>query len=313
MTTDETPAPNAMAGSVRLGLLLVFLSALCWSFGGAISRFVEVSDNWTIVLWRSGFAAVFLVCFMLWRDGKAGTVALFRGMGVPGLVVAACFAIAASSFVIALAYTTVANVVLIGAGVPLLAALLAWLVFRERVSAPTWLAIAAVIAGVAIMVSESFTGAVSPVGDGLAMLIAVVFAIATVVTSRYKHVRMIPATCVGCIISALFAATQASELAVPASQLGLLFLFGAVNLGLGFAFFTMGARLVPAAYAALVGTFEPLLAPVWVWLIHGEVPSGRTIIGGVVIFLALFTHIALEFRRSRAPGRPAVGGVQPQG
>jgi drug/metabolite transporter (DMT)-like permease len=308
-TATKDGGPVA-AIDMRVGLLLVFLSALCWSVGGTIARFVTIEDNWTVVFWRSGFAAAFLVAFMLWRDGLAGTARLFRDMGVPGLVVAGCFSFAASSFVIALSYTTVANVVLIQAGVPLLAALLSWIVFSERVSTATWIAIAAVIAGVGIMVSESFGGAVSPIGDGLAVLIAIVFAIATVVTSRYKHVRMIPATCVGCALSAAFAGMQSSGLAVTMPELGLLFVFGAINLGLGFAFFAMGTRQVPAVYAALIGTFEPLLAPVWVWLIHDEVPSLRAVAGGVIIFVALLTHIGLEFGRRRAPGRPAVGGVQ---
>src|SRR5690606_7313412 len=118
-----------------------------------------------------------------------------RAMGLPGLVVSLCFATASTAFVIAISYTTIANIVLMQAGVPLIAALIAWLVFRERVGAATWAAIAAVLAGVAIMVSDSFGGSVSPVGDVLALTIAVVFAIATVITRRYAHVRMTPATC----------------------------------------------------------------------------------------------------------------------
>ena len=62
------------------------------------------------------------------------------------------------------------------------------------------------------MVSESLDGAVSPIGDGLALLIAVVFSIATVITRRFAHVRMTPATCLGTIIAATFAASQASQL-----------------------------------------------------------------------------------------------------
>ena len=73
------------------------------------------------------------------------------------------------------------------AGVPLLAALFAWVLFRERVTVATWVAIAAVITGVAIMVSESLDGAVSPIGDGLALLIAVMFSIATVITRRFAQ------------------------------------------------------------------------------------------------------------------------------
>jgi drug/metabolite transporter (DMT)-like permease len=293
----------------RRGALLVFLSALMWSFGGAIARYIEIEDSWTIVFWRSVWAAAFLICFMAWRDGGRGTLKLFRDMGLPGFAVALCFATASTSFVVALAYTTVANILLMQAGVPLMAALLAWIAFREKVSAATWIAIAAVIAGVAIMVSESLGGTVSPIGDGLALLIAVVFATATVITRRFSHVRMTPATCLGTMLAAAFAFSQASTLTVSAHDMVFLFAFGVVNLGLGLAFFATGARMIPAAMAALLGTFEPLLGPIWVWLAHAEVPSGRTIIGGSVVFVALLVHLALEFKRQTQPSRPGVSGL----
>lgn len=310
-----TEQPAAIAAShntplreERLGFLLVFLSALMWSFGGAIARFI-VAENWTVVFWRSAWAATFLLGFMLWRDGGGRTLGLFKGMGLPGLAVAVCFATASTSFVVALGYTTVANIVLMQAGVPLIATLIAWVLFREAVGAATWMAIAAVIAGVAIMVSESFTGDVSPVGDGLALLIAVAFSIATVITRRFAHVRMTPATCLGTILAAMFAAIQVEAFAVSPGDMGFLFAFGALNLGLGLAFFATGARLIPAAFAALLGTFETILSPVWVWLVHGEVPSTRTMIGGAVIFSALLVHLALEFRRQARPARPGVTGL----
>lgn len=310
-----TEQPTAISAShdsplqeQRLGLLLVFLSALIWSFGGAIARFIE-AESWTVVFWRSIWAAAFLIGFMLWRDGARGMLRLFRDMGLPGMVVAVCFATASTGFVVALAYTTVANIVLMQAGVPLIATLMAWAFFRETVGAATWMAIAAVIAGVAVMVSDSLTGNVSPIGDGLALLIAVVFSVATVVTRRFAHVRMTPATCLGTILAAVFAATQVESYAVSSADMGFLLAFGALNLGLGLALFATGARLIPAAFAALLGTFETILGPVWVWLIHGEIPSTRTIIGGGVIFGALLVHLALEFRKQARSARPGVAGM----
>jgi drug/metabolite transporter (DMT)-like permease len=312
--TDAASSPIAVLPIVsrreeRAGFLLVFLSALMWSFGGTFARFIHTDDSWTVVFWRSVWAAAFLVCFMVWRDGWRGTLKLFRDMGLPGLAVAICFATASTAFVVALAYTTVANILLMQAGVPLLAALIAWALFREKVSVATWVAIAVVIAGVAIMVSESLDGAVSPIGDGLALLIAVMFSIATVITRRFAHVRMTPATCLGTILAAAFAASQASTFAVSGHDMGFLFAFGVVNLGLGLAFFATGARLIPAAIAALLGTFEPILGPLWVWLIHSEVPSGRTIVGGAVVVAALLVHIGLEFKRQTRPVRPGVTGL----
>ena len=293
----------------RLGFLLVFLAAFCWSLGGVIARFIEADDSWTVIFWRSFWASSFLAAFMLWRDGVRGTVRLFRGMGLPGLVVAGCFAIATSSFVIALSYTTVANILLIQAGAPLFAALIAFLLLGERVSAPTWIAIVAVIAGVSVMVSDSLGGGVSIIGDGLALLIVMVFSIATVLTRRFAHVRMTPAMCLGTATAGVFAATQASTLAVSTPDMGFLFAFGAVNLGLGLAFFATGARMIAAAYAALLATFETLLGPVWVWLVHAEVPSGRTLIGGAIVFAALLVHIGLQFRRLSRPQRPGETGI----
>ncbi|MDH4986061.1 DMT family transporter [Aminobacter anthyllidis] len=309
VSLSNVVAPQVSRRDERLGIALVFLSALMWSLGGAIGRFIEIDDIWTVVFWRSFWAAAFLLGFMVWRDGLRGTLRLFRDMGLPGLLVAICFATASTSFVIALAYTTVANVLLMQAGVPLLAALFAWVLFRERVALSTWAAIVAVIVGVAIMVSESLTGQVSPIGDGLALLIAVVFSIATVITRRFSHVRMTPATCLGTMIAAAFAASQASAFAVSPREMGFLFAFGVVNLGLGLAFFATGARLIPAAVAALIGTFEPMLGPIWVWLVHSEVPSVRTIAGGAVIFAALLVHLGLEFRRQAQPQRPGVTGM----
>ena len=306
MTNAEAvaPRPQLAAADHRLGLPLIIGAALLWSIGGVIARFISVADSWTIVFWRAGFAAAFLLAFMLWRDGPRGTLALIRNMGLPGLGVACCFGIASTSFVVALAHTTVANILLMQAGAPLIAALLAGALFGERVSAVTWAAIIAVIAGVAVMVSSSLTGAVSPVGDGLALLITALFATATVITRRHAEVRMTPAVFLGTAMAAIFSANLAGGLAVGGADLAWLFLFGAVNLGLGLALYVTGARLVPAAVATLVSTIEPVLAPVWVWLVHGEVPGGRTLLGGAIIFAALLFHFLAELRRQRMGLRP---------
>lgn len=311
MSTPITSVPTGLAHAdgERSGILLVFLSAFVWSTGGAIARFLGVEDDWTVVFWRSLFAAAFLVGFLVVRDGLHGAARQFREMGVPGVVVGLCFASASTCFVLAIAHTTVANVMLMNAGVPLIAALLGWMMFGTRVTPATWVAIAAVLCGVAVMVSGSFEGRISPIGDVLALTVAVSFALATVVTRQYSGVRMTSAVCFGTVVAGLAGLVMAEELAVSWADLGLLFAFGALNLGLGMALFAGGARLVPASVAALLGTFETIAGPVWVWLIHEEVPGARTVIGGAIVFAALVVHIALQFRRGGKPARPGVVGL----
>src|SRR3546814_7891685 len=117
--SPAAPVQIPQLDSQPLGAWLVFGSAMVWSLGGILARLADVENAWTAVFWRSGTAALFLLGFMLLRDGRAGTVALFARMGLPGLAVALCFAIASTSFVVALQFTTVANILLMQAGVPL--------------------------------------------------------------------------------------------------------------------------------------------------------------------------------------------------
>ena len=283
------------------GAWLVFGAAAVWSFGGAIARFLSVTDSWTIIFWRSLCAAIFLLGFMFRRDGVRGTANLFRDMGWAGIGVGACFATASTSFIVALSHTTVANILLMQAGAPLFAALMMFVLFRERVGTGTWVAIAAVMAGITVMVSDSLDGSVSPVGDGLALLIALAFALATVLTRRNAHVRMMPAVCLGTLITLVAGLLFAGSLRVGPADAAWLFVFGALNLALGMMFFVTGVRLLPAAMAALISTAEPVLGPVWVWLIHGEVPVGRTLLGGAIVIAALLAHLAWQLRQPRQP------------
>jgi len=328
---DKTIADNSVSHE-KVGALLVFLSALCWSFGGAIARFLTIEDSFTVVFWRALFAGLFLLGFLLVRDGPRETVRLYRNMGVPGLLVGFGFATASTCFIVAIGYTTVANVVLIQAGVPLFAALMAWIIYRESISFSTWLAIIAVIAGVAIMVmggpliaqaddmlglglinateaatpSAAFDPRYAWFGNLLALTIAIVFAMVTVVTRRFPNVRQTPGASIGCFAAALVALTQAGSIEVTGSELAILAGFGALNLGLGMAFFVTGARMIPAAFAALLGTAETMLSPVWVAIFHGEVPGIETIIGGTILLVALLFYLFSALRKQQPVAQTAV-------
>jgi len=283
-------SPDAVARGRRIGMLLILGSAVVWSFGGALARYLSVTDTWAVIFWRSAWAAAFLIGYMLRRDGVRLTLVHFRKMGFAGLGVSLCFAIASMAFVIALQYTSVANILLVQAGGPLIAASLAWLLFREKVTTGTWFAIATVIVGIAVMEAESLDSNVSPIGGALSLLISLVFALATVLTRRFAHVEMVPAVVLGVLIACGVAAFKTQNFAVSPTDMLVLFAFGALNLGAGLALFISGAKAIPASVASLIGTTEPVLGPIWVWLIHGETPSLFTLIGGMIVMTALIGH-----------------------
>jgi drug/metabolite transporter (DMT)-like permease len=300
--------------SFRTGVLLVIGATLAWSIGGTIDRFIEADDAWTIVFWRSVFAGLFILGFMVARDGVSGARSLIVASRWPTFIVGACYAISTVCFVLALSVTSVAKILLIQSSVPIIAAGISWVLLREKVPLHTMLAIMAVVAGISVIVSGSLGEGTSLVGDALSLAIAISFSLSVVITRKHPEIRMTPAVLLGVGIAGAIAAAMSSGLAVSASDMGFLVLFGMVNLGLGLALFVTGARLIPSVLSALLSVIEPILGPIWVWLVHAEEPGTRTLIGGSVVLAALVFNIAMDARSAAsAEKQGAWHGKSPHG
>jgi drug/metabolite transporter (DMT)-like permease len=284
--------------SFRTGVLLVIGATLAWSIGGTIDRFITLDDTWVVVFWRSVFAGLFILGFMLVRDGMAGTLKLITSARWPTLIVGVCYAISTICFILALSYTSVAKVLLIQASVPIVAAALSWLLLREKVPFYTMVSIMAVVAGISVIFSGSLGQGGSLTGDLLALSISISFALSVVITRKYPGTRMTPAVLLGVAIAGLIAFVMSGPLAVGASDLGYLMIFGMVNLGLGLALFVTGARLIPSVLSALLSVIEPILGPIWVWLVHGEAPTALVLFGGSIVMAALCFNMYFDWRNS---------------
>jgi drug/metabolite transporter (DMT)-like permease len=285
------------------GMALVGGAAIVWSTGGLLARLVEDTDKWTTIFWRSGSAFAFLLVFMLITSGR-GTPRLFRQMGVPGLAVALCFAAASIGLVVALSYTSVAQTLIIMSSTPLLAAIFGRVFLGEVIRPATYGAIAAVMAGIALMVSGSAESS-SLLGDLFAGMIAVSYAGAIVISRRHHEIRMLPASCLGVGIAMLVAWPLAAPSSVTMHDLPVIFLFGAGQLGIGLALFVTGVRLIPASHSALLAMLEPILGPVWVWLALGERPALTVMIGGAVVLASILAKTLIDLReQAESPVAP---------
>jgi drug/metabolite transporter (DMT)-like permease len=286
----------SQSGRGLRGALLVSVAALIWSTGGLIVRSLHAVDAWTTVFWRGIAACAFLLVFVAIRE-RRNTVRAFLRIGWPGLIVALCYASGSTALVMAFTLTSVADTLVIMSSAPLLAAVLGWAVLGEQVRLTSWLAMLACVVGIGLMVSDSYASG-SILGDLVAGVIALGQAIAGVTLRRHRSLQMAPAMCGATLLTALAAAPLATPLAVTAGDMTLLTLFGAGQLGLGFALFSFGAPLIPVAEAALLGVLEPIFGPLWVWLVLGEVPSRGAVIGGIIVLSALAVHIrAVSHRR----------------
>jgi drug/metabolite transporter (DMT)-like permease len=284
----------------------VAAAAVAWSTGGLIARTVG-TDPWTTVFWRGLFCAAFLLAVTALREGR-GTPGVFARMGGTGLGMAVCFAIASTCFIMALARTSVANVLVIQSLSPFMAGLLGWAWMGERVAGRTWVAMAVALLGSVIMVSRHFSGgagAGSPSGDLLAFTVALAFATAIVFLRRRRQVQMLPAAALAAALTSLASALPAEPSSADAGDLLLLALFGAGQLGLGMILFTAGARRIPVAEASLIAVLESVLGPIWVWLALGENPGLPSLLGGALVLAALAGHTAVDLARERGLAAPA--------
>jgi drug/metabolite transporter (DMT)-like permease len=278
-------------------------AAVVWSTGGLIVRHID-ADPWTIVFWRGVFASFTLLLYMAARDGR-NILMLFRSLGWGGLGVAICFGSASTSFVIALQHTSVATILFLQSAAPLVAGVLAWLWLGERM---TWIKASAMLlalVGVGITVSDQEARG-DFLGIALSLVIMIAFALATVLVRRFSHVRMTPATCLSSFWLIMIGGSLGSPASVDGTELTLLFLFGACQLGIGFILFTTGARLIPAGEAILLSLLESILAPIWVWIwptLH-EYPGDRALIGGALVIAAVIWNTVAEMGRAKRIAPP---------
>jgi len=278
------------------GRVFVALAAVAWSTAGLFQRELSVGTA-TQVAGRAVFAALGLLTYIAAAE-RGAIVSAFRAIGSGGLAVVALLATSSASFIAALNHASVANVLFMQALAPILAAVLGTLI-GDPVSRRTWAAMLIALVGVAAMAGGP--GHPTALGLGLSLLMTVSFAATLVITRHRRDVSMAPATFLSQLVVLVVFAPFASAGSVSGADVGLLAAFGITQIGLGFVFLTIGARLLPAGEVALITLLEIVLGPLWVWAALSERPSAATLLGGAIVLGA----VVLAARSEPAPVQPA--------
>jgi drug/metabolite transporter (DMT)-like permease len=288
-----------MPSSARLaGFLCALAAPLCWSVGGVVFRTVEAGP-WEAIVWRSLGHAVVFPLFLLFHSGTAAFADLRRAPAT-AVVVAACVASTFILHVLAMMSTTVANVLVVQSTSPLLVAILAWVILGERVEARGWVTLAVPFAGLAIVIGASIGGG-SFLGNAFALGVALSSACMVILIRRARALDLRPVSLFGACGAIAIALPQANPLNIATSDMALLFALGVAQMTLGLTFFFAALRLLPAAQVTLIALLEPVLGPIWVWLLMGEEPPATTLLGGTIIIGALAINTALALRGAAKP------------
>jgi drug/metabolite transporter (DMT)-like permease len=283
----------------RLGIVLIIAAAIAWSTAPFFTRLLS-HDSWTILFWRGVFASGLISVFLAATEGRAGLRNLVA-MERSGWLVASLSALAMLAFIPALQMTRVANVAVIVATQPFIAAGLAWLWFREAARWRTLLASLVAFIGVVITVSQSVAGA-DLRGIALACLMVLSFSLMTVAVRRYQQKSMVAAAAMSNLLGSLVSLPFAHGIAsVTAHDVGILAMFGGLQVAMGLTLFVLGSRFLPSGEASLIATLETPLMVFWVWVAFAEVPAPRALVGGALVIGAVVADI-LGDNRDKARG-----------
>ena len=287
----------------KYGLLFVFSAGVLWSTVGLGIRMIEDAVVWQILLYRSISMSLFLYLVIRVRSGESPFVQI-RRTGFPAVVAGLALVAAYSGGIYAIQNTSVANAMLLFATAPFMAAVLGWLILRERVRVATWIAITIALCGIAIMVSDK-SGEVAIFGSLAALGSALGFAVFTVALRWGRTGEMLPSV----FLSGIFAFVitlgicqlLGLSLALTVRDGSVAMGMGVFQVGAGLILYTLGSRSLPAAELALLSLAEVLLGPIWVWLFLNETASTNTLIGGAVLLIAIVGNAVSGKRRKPPP------------
>lgn len=268
---------------------MVLAAALLFSTGGAAVKLTTLS-GWQVACLRSGIAAIALLIFLpsarqswSWRSA----------------LVACTYAGTMISFVLANKLTTAANAVFLQSTAPLYILVMGPLLLHEPIRRRQFLFMVALMAGMLLIFAgeqSAFATAPDPLRGNLVGLVTGICWAFTVIGLRWlgrdqpseksgtgAAAAVVGGNLIACIVTIPVALPISNATAVDWATVTFLGIF---QIALAYVFLVRGVRRVGALEVSLLVLLEPVLSPVWAWLIHGEQPSDLALLGGVVIVAA---------------------------
>ena len=257
-------------------LLLLAITAALWSLGGLLIKSVD-SNPLAIAGVRSAIAAIVLLLVLKkpkinWSFAQ----------------VAAALAYTATTifFVTANKTTTAANAILLQFTAPIYVAFLAAWLLKEKTKWFDWLTVFIVMGGMALFFLDNLSMQ-GILGNLIAAASGISFAFFTVFMRMQKDGSPLESIFLGNILTALIGLPFLFQSVPNANGWLFLIILGVVQLGIPYILYSMAIKHATAMEAILIPIIEPLLNPVWVFLLLGETPGPLALIGGLIVITAI--------------------------
>ena len=287
-----------MTRSASHPLLFVLAAALLWSTGGLFIKWTSLSGL-EVSFWRSFFAAI-----------TVAIVTRHEGFGLNRLTAVGSFlyAVLLILFVLATKTTTAANAIFLQYTAPVYLLILEPLIYKERFRQRDLITVLVCVGGMALF----FVGQLRPqdvTGNLLALASGLCFAVYFLLLRHPKarEVNRASSVIYGNVLAVILTAPWGLAAIRHATLLDAFSVtyLGVVQLGIAYTLFTVAwVRGVRSLDAGIICYIEPVLNPLWVFLVLGEEPSRQALLGGAIIIAAVICHMLLDARNKGRAATP---------
>ena len=260
----------------KKALFYLVITSILWSIGGLFIKLVDWNPV-AIAGARSGIAAVVMLLYLKKPIKSIGKIKLLGGCSYASLLIL---------FVTANKLTTSANAILLQFTAPIWVALFARWFLNEKIHKYDWVTIVVVLFGMTLFfVGDLRSGYI--VGNIVAVLSGIAMAGVVIFLKLQDNSSPVEMTLVGNIITFIIG-IPFFFLSFPSweSILGLMIL-GVFQLGFSYILYAISIKYVSSIEAILIPVIEPLLNPLWVFLVTGEAPGRYALLGGIIVIIAI--------------------------
>ena len=281
---------------ISSAMFFVLLAGLIWSFGPLVVRNMDNAElvPWQYSLIRGSAIFIILNLYLFLTEGSKFTNN-YNKIGLSGIIGGISLGVANLTFILSLTSTSAAVTLLMLGALPFLAAIIAYIFLNEKISKTTFIAIIIAGAGIIFMCFDSIqTGTLFGLVNGLVSSLG--FAVFTVTLRWKKNTPKLTTVSIAgifaAIISLLVIFFNDSNVLMSLKNTSLSSLHGLIVCS-ALILYSAKSKYLPAADLTLLSLTEILGGIFWVWLpLFGinEVPNNNTIIGGVIITLAIIFY-----------------------
>ena len=280
----------------KLAIPVVLMSGIFWSFGPYVVRNIDQAHTvpWQYLFTR-GLVIFILLNLYLYLEEGLSFISNYKRIGISGIVGGIGLAFAMITFIWSITNTSAAITLLCLASMPFITALLGFLFLKETISINVWVAIGIATVGIIIMAFGNHEKN-TLMGFILGIVSAVGFSVFSVSLRWRKETPKFTTVSIAgliCFIVSLIVIINKDLSLISSNKNQALFAAHGTIVCLGMILYAIASKNIPAAELTLLSLTEVIGGIFWVWLPWlgiNEIPSTNTIIGGFLIFLAIFYY-----------------------